>query len=1348
MHVMGSVSPANERQVFSPQEEDVALAVVVPTSPLSTPLRFSDIEGDRTKPPPPALAPHPPPPPPLLPPPPPPPPPPSSPPPLLPGLGDPAGEGLRKKKKVRSFFWKTIPEEQVKGRANLWTQGQVQQEYQIDVQTIEELFGQNDCQSNAKGPPTRGGRIRSSFRETKEEVSILDSKRGMNVGIFLKQFKRSNRTIVDDIRHGNSEPYGAEPLRELLKLLPDTEEVTKLKSYRGDVAKLSLADSFMYLLIQLPSYSVRIESMLLKEEFPRACEAMKRDIRILRSATKELMCCEELHAVLHLVLQAGNILNAGGYAGNAVGFKLSSLLSLADTKANKPGMNLLHFVALEAQKKDERLLEFPLKLSHVQAAARISLEMLDAELQWLISRTRSVEESFQRDTELLQQLDSFLQSATSSLCSLRGGRQQLKKEGSELIDFFCEDRETFRLDDCFGIFHTFCSRFTDAVKENMEREAKEAARRQRLQELEEQKRHSWAGGEEVGGGFRLRCSSETDMSTAMSRHDEAGLLTELLTSKSSPRSPLNNSNCLLGRSGSLRRTRYSPSSSPSIAAERELSMLLEMATPDRKVTLQRGGGEARTAFRSASPKPGVRSPGLSPQSLPQSPRITTYSFPQNQQPQEVKMASQTPLSPPETSWSPKSTNAHHTTATYLSDVALQTPVDAINPISKVTLKPTSDSNQQSDHNNNGKDRLDLGFSSQAMLSHHQTQPGLKGAPTGVNKADADFSGQITCSDQRFEYSTTDNMSVVVETCTLVPELKVFDKVTTLISCNEGHHTSRLLGHHQDNMVITDLEEGGMDKSQIQEVQNKSRTGNAEKCDVQISETSSSSPRRDEQEVQEEKVVVWCVTGVCEVAGEFTHADNTHVQTEKDRCRIDNQGGNQQTSSAPASHTPSEPQPANEKPVPVPISSQPVPVPRCDDPSLQVSSPRWHPAEPTSTYEAPALTADASEEVKEPANQGEEAEGSPNETREVETLPEQSTDDKGRNNTASCHTTNENTEAAFTNEKAEPATSSKPSTKNAPTSKIRPAGVKANVTPNTTSNTNKSKPVRTLTNSENQGMRRVVPISRTTRGAPTLGNRPEKPPGHHRRSSSITALTSPTVSNFNSNSLRRGERPSTAPSSRQSSVHKTQDPNDSKDQKVSGTQASAREQNQDLQRKPSIRKPFTKPKPQQEEKICRSTLRALTQAGERGEGGGSISAPATPLHKASTPSSSPLPGFARSTASSSFRWTHTTLVPPGPPHSPHTGSDSSHKSSPKPTSSSPFTRIGSLRVSTASRSSDLLNMSSSSPLRRSQSIRASPHSPVHDSLTPPKGHRQNDSGNFSDKSTHSRDSVKAIRPSWR
>uniref|UniRef100_A0A8D3B065 FH2 domain-containing protein n=1 Tax=Scophthalmus maximus TaxID=52904 RepID=A0A8D3B065_SCOMX len=1280
MHVMGSVSPANERRGFTLQEEGVAVAV-----PASPPLRFSDIEVNRTKPPPPAPLPPPPPPPPpppLLPPPPP-------LPPLLPGLGDPAGGGLRKKNRVRSFFWKKIPEEQVKGRANLWTQGGVQQQYQIDAQTIEELFGQGDCQSNAKATPSRGGRVRSSFRETKDEVCLLDSKRGMNISIFLKQFKRSSRTIVDDIRHGNGEPYGAEPLRELLKLLPETEEVKTLKSFRGDVSKLSLADSFVYLLVQLPSFSVRIESMLLKEEFPAACDAMRRDIRILRSATEELMSCEELHAVLHLVLQAGNILNAGGYAGNAVGFKLSSLLSLADTKANKPGMNLLHFVALEAQKKDERLLDFPLKLSHVQAAARISLETLDGELQLLTSRTRSVEESVRRDTELLQQLDDFLQSAASSLCSLRGSRQQLKTEGSELIDFFCEDRDAFRLDDCFGIFRTFCSRFTGAVKENLEREAKEATRRRRLQELEEQKRHSWAGGEEVGGGFRLRCSSETDMS----RRDGAGLLMmDLLTPRSCPRSPLNNSVCPLGRSGSVRRSRNSPSSSPSVAAERDLSMLLEMAA-------QRGGGGGGEAFGSASPKPRLGSPGLSPQALPQSPRVTTCSSLQNQQPPAGDRA---PPSPPETSRYP---NTHHAAAVNLSHDAPQTPGVAFNAAKNVTVKPTSDFNQQPDHNNNSRGRRGPGRALDP--SDHESQSALNGTQTRVHKADLDF------SDERVEHNTTGDMSVVLETCTLVPELKVFDQVAA--------STSRRHGHHHDDVVITDLEEEeGAEKSRV----GKPQIG---------SERSSSSSRRDEEE---DAVVVWCVTGVCE-AGDHTHIDHAH--TERDQCRSDNQGGSRQASSAEAGHAASGPQPANEKPVPVPISSQPVPVSRCDDPSFTDSSPGRRPAKPASADEVPALTTDASEEATEPANQGDGAESSTKET-----------DDSGRNNADSSPMTNENTESASTIEKAKPAASSNLSAKNTPTSKTRAAGMKPNTTPKTASTANKPKPVRTLTNSENQGMRRVVPISRKNRVAPTPGECPEKP--GPRRGSSGTGLT---VSDLNGTSVRRRgeERPSTAPSSRRSSVHKTHDP------KVSGTRATAREQqNQDLQRKPSIRKPLAKPKPQQEEKMCRSTLRALSQAG--GGGGCSVSAPTTPLHKATSPSS-PLPGFARSTASSSFRRTNASLVRTATP-----GSDSAHKSSPKtttttssfagpPNASSPFARTGSLRVAAASssRSSDLLNppstsSSSSSPLRRSPSIKAPLCSPLHDSLTPTRGHRRNDSGSFSDKSGHSRDSAKATRPGWR
>ncbi|KAM9238253.1 FH2 domain-containing protein 1 isoform 2-T3 [Dugong dugon] len=329
----------------------------------------------------------------------------------------------------------------------------------------------------------------------------------MNIGIFLKQFKKPPRSIVEDIHQGRSEHYGSETLREFLKLLPESEEVKKLKTFSGDVSKLSLADSFMHYLIQVPNYSLRIEAMVLKKEFLPSCSSLYTDITMLRTATKELMSCEELHSILHLVLQAGNIMNAGGYAGNAVGFKLSSLLKLADTKSNKPGMNLLHFVAQEAQKKDVILLNFSEKLYHVQEAARLSLDNMEVELHSLFVRTRSLKENIQRDRELCQQMEDFLQFAVEKLTKLEHWKQGLWDEAHTLIDFFCEDKETMKLDECLQIFRDFCTKFNKAVKDNQDREVQELRQQQRLRELE-QKRRSWTVGELGGFG---RSSSENDV---------------------------------------------------------------------------------------------------------------------------------------------------------------------------------------------------------------------------------------------------------------------------------------------------------------------------------------------------------------------------------------------------------------------------------------------------------------------------------------------------------------------------------------------------------------------------------------------------------------------------------------------------------------------------------------------------------------------------------------------------------------------------------------------------------------------------------------------------------------------
>ncbi|XP_028599450.2 FH2 domain-containing protein 1 [Podarcis muralis] len=479
-----------------------------------------------------------------------------------------------KKKRLRSFFWKTIPEEQVRGKNNIWTIG-AKQNYQIDTKTMEEFFGQQE-ETPPRGSKTKT--LRRSFKDTKQEINILDAKRSMNIGIFLKQFKKSVESIIEDLHSGRSDLYGSEILRELIKLLPETEEVKKLKDFSGDLSKLCQADSFMYLLIQVPNYSLRLEAMVLKKEFSPSCTSLQKDMTIIRMATKELMCCEELHSILHLVLQAGNIMNAGGYAGNAVGFKLSSLLKLADTKANKPGMNLLHFVALEAQKKDRGLLAFSDKLQHVQEAARISLENIEAELHSLSVKTKSLKDNIRRDSELFHQMEGFLQFAVKEIKELERWKRELLKESHALMDFLCEDKETMKLEECFQIFRDFCLRFSKAVKENKEREAQELQQQQRLKELE-LKRRSWVAGDLGAFG---RSSSENDVGMLTKR----GLEEFLPFLQQRPQSPSY-------RNVSTRRSRHSLG----VTADRELLSFLETSKgedPNKSNSLPREhAGQAR-----------------------------------------------------------------------------------------------------------------------------------------------------------------------------------------------------------------------------------------------------------------------------------------------------------------------------------------------------------------------------------------------------------------------------------------------------------------------------------------------------------------------------------------------------------------------------------------------------------------------------------------------------------------------------------------------------------------------------------------------------------------------------------
>ena len=56
-------------------------------------------------------------------------------------------------------------------------------------------------------------------------MSLLDYKTGLNVNVFLKQFKGGSTTVVKIITDFNSEGVSVEQLNALEKLLPDKHTV-------------------------------------------------------------------------------------------------------------------------------------------------------------------------------------------------------------------------------------------------------------------------------------------------------------------------------------------------------------------------------------------------------------------------------------------------------------------------------------------------------------------------------------------------------------------------------------------------------------------------------------------------------------------------------------------------------------------------------------------------------------------------------------------------------------------------------------------------------------------------------------------------------------------------------------------------------------------------------------------------------------------------------------------------------------------------------------------------------------------------------------------------------------------
>ncbi|XP_015516525.2 uncharacterized protein LOC107221879 isoform X1 [Neodiprion lecontei] len=407
------------------------------------------------------------------------------------------------KTKMKTINWNKIPNDKVIGKRNIWSlvanNHQNSPMTDLDWAEMEGLF----CQQMP--PMVAPATLSTTFaaygvdtekrRREPSEITLLDGKRSLNVNIFLKQFRSSNEDIIQLIREGGHDDIGAEKLRGLLKILPEVDELEMLKCFDGDRSKLGNAEKFFLQLIQVPNYKLRIECMLLKEEFAANMSYLEPSINSMILAGEDLMTNKPLQEVLYMVLVAGNFLNSGGYAGNAAGVKLSSLQKLTEIRANKPGMNLIHYVALQVEKKRKDLLCFTNDMKALEAATRTTVEQLSNEFNSLDTKIKNIKNQINipsTDHDIQEQMAPFLKIAEREMAALKRDMEELEGVRRTLAEFFCEDINSFKLEECFRVFQQFCQRFKQAIAENerrrMQEEQAKTRRRQREQQLTAKKR--------------------------------------------------------------------------------------------------------------------------------------------------------------------------------------------------------------------------------------------------------------------------------------------------------------------------------------------------------------------------------------------------------------------------------------------------------------------------------------------------------------------------------------------------------------------------------------------------------------------------------------------------------------------------------------------------------------------------------------------------------------------------------------------------------------------------------------------------------------------------------------------
>ncbi|KAK9825141.1 hypothetical protein WJX81_003866 [Elliptochloris bilobata] len=243
------------------------------------------------------------------------------------------------RRRLKALHWDKIRAPQA---GTVWSQAAGRQ-LKLDFDQLESLF-----------QVTESGALRKLAAGRCTEIRLIEHRRAHNICIELAGIRLPFAAIKDALLRMDHRALSVEQLDALSRAVPEDSERRDLHAYlagehpqhRGvrDVERLGTVERYFVEVMGIPRLQQRIRCFIFTRTFLPALHRVREQLGALQAACGALKGSTDLMTVLRAVLLTGNHLNEGTHRGAADGFRLDTLLKLADVKGTDRRTSLLHFV--------------------------------------------------------------------------------------------------------------------------------------------------------------------------------------------------------------------------------------------------------------------------------------------------------------------------------------------------------------------------------------------------------------------------------------------------------------------------------------------------------------------------------------------------------------------------------------------------------------------------------------------------------------------------------------------------------------------------------------------------------------------------------------------------------------------------------------------------------------------------------------------------------------------------------------------------------------------------------------------------------------------------------------------